>query len=750
MITKEGKTGWGNLKEQVKESEAFRKSTAAWAKHGKAFKGVLNELIGPMAILTGIAAGLALKLIAILRTSQLIGRSLDEWSKIQALTPQFTRLLGSMSAAERRLKEVAKFARTKPFQFSDAAEGNARLQILTRGALATKKGMDLAADAAAVGQTSLTNAAGAIGDLYDAASRNPQAIDNQVEQLRQMGIISTEAADRIRNLAASGVSFTAVWGAVEAELRNNNGAANALGQTITGLQSRLDNVKADNLASIGEMFSEGKMAGMRAAIAFWETFGPILQDILSPIAAITNGFARASEAVALFFKENRGLVAVISMLIKILLTLVTVLAVKSFLDVAKAVLGLATVFGRTAVAARLAAGAARFLATGFGLLFRSVIRGLGPLGLLATALQVVMALMGKQGISGQGALADMVSSVKDETKALQDRVQAMRDGKAGAGAAAETAGAALDNREQARKNREAAKKNLDNAGNNTLLSTLSGAATGALAGSFFGPVGTAVGAVAGGVGGFFAGQSQAAEAQRQYDEAVAAENSATGVFEASKTMIAQTPSEFLNNPAFEAQKAKAKAELDALDAQRAALDQQRQNAEALGDTDAVAKIDEALAEIAAKMKGVSANFSPEAIQREFNKQMIEGDLRQRTAESVAMATGRSDLLEQADKQQDELTRMAAQRRFQDAGIAPEEAAAMADQEVALGQMQRAQQRNPQVASALASAGGAAGEVAGGVNQRQLEVQQRLLETLTSIVPKVGKQDEYNGHLSDGR
>jgi uncharacterized membrane protein len=665
------------------------------------------------------------------------------------LIPQFTKLTGSLGNAERRLKEIAKYSRGGVYKFDDVASASKKFITLTRGALDTRKGLDLAANGAAVAGTSMANAAAAIGDLYDAVTRDPQAIGAQVEQLRAMGIISTSTADQIRNLAASGAGSTAVWAASEAALKKNNGAAAALKNTIAGLQQNLDNVKADNLASIGEMFAEGEMAGARSAVQFYEAFGPVLRDLLQPVAAISNGFAKASESLSIFFTQNKGLVQVIGAVTKLLVGFLGILTAVSAVQTIKMLLGLVLGLGKIASVGAIASKSVGLLALGFRFLGASIYKALGPLGLLAVALQTVLSLAGAKGMTGQGLIGDMSKSVADESGRLKEQIAEIQSGRAGAGAAGENTGAALDNREVARKNRIAAGENVKNSGMNTAMGALSGAATGAVLGSMIPGVGTAIGAVSGALVGGFMGYQSGQKADAQYAEALAQENSAEGIFQLASKQMETTPTEFLNNPAFEAQKAKAKQQMDALNADRAKLDADRTAAEQIGDTKAVEEIDKALEDIAGKMKGVAANFSPEAIQKEFQKQMTTGEGRVNALQSMAQVTGRSDLREQADKEQDELVRMSAAKKYQDAGVDAAQAGAMADRDVDVNSLARMQQRNPVIASGLAQAGGAAGEVSGGPDERQLAVQQRILDALTSVAPSIKAQPDYEGHTPQG-
>ena len=259
---------------------------------GGALLGVLKDFVGPFALATGAASGfLGIMVKAVVR-SEVLQRSLERIAKINYYAPSFAKLLGGLDAAKRRLAEINAQATKGPFAFDDMAQGNRRLEILTRGLLSGRKGMDLMGDAAAAGGTSLTEMASIVGTLYDDIA-NSRPIDAGARQLEALGVISKDTSDRLLLMRASGMSNAQMWGAVEKEIGRTKGSMAALAGEVGGLQQKLENVRAEQERGIGQMFESGQKSGLEARIAMIESMTPVMQSALAPVAALYNEIGRA-------------------------------------------------------------------------------------------------------------------------------------------------------------------------------------------------------------------------------------------------------------------------------------------------------------------------------------------------------------------------------------------------------------------------------------------------------------------------
>jgi hypothetical protein len=247
------------------------KAQAAWA----GMRGVfLTRVLGPLGLVAGAAAGF------LLTTKKLVG----EWKQLgmrssaalERMTLQFRPLLGSMELARKRVKELFEFTAKTPFRLESVAQANKILQNLTKGALATKEGMTLVGDSAAVADAGLANTATMVGRLYDGL-QSGRPVGEASMRLQEMGLISGQTRNQIESMQAANVAGNEVWKIVEKELRRNEGAMKDLSETLEGLESTAADVRQQMQAGFSGGFMEGEKAGIKATTQAMEKLTPVAE-----------------------------------------------------------------------------------------------------------------------------------------------------------------------------------------------------------------------------------------------------------------------------------------------------------------------------------------------------------------------------------------------------------------------------------------------------------------------------------------
>lgn len=207
--------------------------TGAW----KTIKGMIADTIGPMAIL-GIAAQKFVSASKEAATNaQRMQQVLAASDGASKLRMQFEQLLGSATAARKQVEMLAKVASSGAFSFEALGEASKNLQVLTNGALNTQKSLKQVEDAAAATGAPVDAMAAAVGQLYSALKEN-RGVEQSATQLQQLGAISQETVQKLKGLSDAGVSISASWQSVEADLKKAAGAASALGGTLAGLEGQ--------------------------------------------------------------------------------------------------------------------------------------------------------------------------------------------------------------------------------------------------------------------------------------------------------------------------------------------------------------------------------------------------------------------------------------------------------------------------------------------------------------------------------
>jgi len=143
-----------------KADEFQGKGTKVASGMESAFKGLTGSIAVVGMAITGITTVVGLAGGAI---EKAFGPSIE----MEQLTTQFSVLLGGIDAAADRMVELTEFADKTPFNLPEVAKASTVLETLTRGALATGKGLTLVGDLAAGTGQPFNELAVWVGRLYD-------------------------------------------------------------------------------------------------------------------------------------------------------------------------------------------------------------------------------------------------------------------------------------------------------------------------------------------------------------------------------------------------------------------------------------------------------------------------------------------------------------------------------------------------------------------------------------------------------
>lgn len=403
-------------------SQAAR-GTEAWRNHSSGLLGILNDFAGPLAIAINLSFAFASGLISVLRNSDLIGKSLQAWSRVQYYTPQFEKMLGGLTLAKDRLTQLMAISARGPFKFDDVAQANIRMQHLTKGIYSGSEAMEAIQDTAAQSGKSVTEVSEAVGGAME-AMLNHAPIDGYTDSMAQQNMITEVAANKLRFMAMAGASAASMMGALKDALAENKGAAANSLNTIDGLGKSIDNLKEKDLSGIGKMFEEGKLDGMRAGKALIEAYGPVLQQLLQPIAAIY----RAWNALVMSFADFASIPAVTKAVRDLFIVLV---AMATFFTGKALIMGFAALIpyitGAAVAFIEFATGA-RVAATGIRLIGLAFDAALGPIGWVILALSAVVALLDQVGAFKNMSLPEWVThkKQKEEDDAF-DKIQKRKE-----------------------------------------------------------------------------------------------------------------------------------------------------------------------------------------------------------------------------------------------------------------------------------------------------------------------------------
>jgi len=243
----------------------------------------LQRLLGPTALVGGALTGILRTMRQIVEQSGILERGMQRISSMQQLEGKFQTMLKDIDLARRRMGELYKFAARSPFDVQSVMRANLVLQALTKGSMATARGMQLVGDVAAATGEEIDSVAVKFGKLYNGL-RSGRSLDKVLFQLQSVGAISDELADQLEDLGASGASFSDKWAAVEKAFDHTRGGMANEMESLNALQTKLENVSGAMEQAFGESFVDAQAKSIKATIAATENLTPLLRQIGSDMA----------------------------------------------------------------------------------------------------------------------------------------------------------------------------------------------------------------------------------------------------------------------------------------------------------------------------------------------------------------------------------------------------------------------------------------------------------------------------------
>lgn len=202
---------------------------------------------------------------AIRKAWQAASAGLREAFKFETQTNQFKTLIGDIDAAREHMADLKALGDTPPFSLDEFAKASRSLMVMTDGALGYKKSLELIGDAAAATGYPVEELGQAVGRMY-AMIRDGQPLSRAVTQLRNMGVITPEVAQKLQDLQAAGKSNAEIWSEVEAQLGRYKGAMAETEKTGDGLigaiQSRWQNI----VRQFGQALEEEAKGGLESVV----------------------------------------------------------------------------------------------------------------------------------------------------------------------------------------------------------------------------------------------------------------------------------------------------------------------------------------------------------------------------------------------------------------------------------------------------------------------------------------------------
>lgn len=212
-----------------------------------------SELAGMLAF-GGIVAGIG----------ALFKNAFDKAAEMETLETGFTTLLKGADNAKARMKELADFAASTPFELPEVAKASRVLETLTEGALSTGDGLRLVGDVASATNQPFDEIAVHVGRLY-AGLKGGRPVGEALARLMELGVVSVKTRQKIEDLQAEGKKGDEVWGIARDALGRFSGEMERQSNTWAGKMSNMQ----DNIGALFREFGMPIMDGLKPILESW-------------------------------------------------------------------------------------------------------------------------------------------------------------------------------------------------------------------------------------------------------------------------------------------------------------------------------------------------------------------------------------------------------------------------------------------------------------------------------------------------
>lgn len=208
-------------------------------------------VIGVMTGLLAVILPLVAAFKAVSFAFSLFSDGLKEASTFESIKIRFAGVLGSMEAAEVRMKQLAKLAADTPFELEGIANASLTLENLTAGAFSSIEALTKVGDAAAKSGQDIATTAEQIGRIF-AGLKQGVGFDDPLRTLTARGVFSADTYQRIMAMNQAGAEFGDMWKVIVAQLDRAGGSMKNLSVSFEGRVSTMNDAWTEFKRTLGE------------------------------------------------------------------------------------------------------------------------------------------------------------------------------------------------------------------------------------------------------------------------------------------------------------------------------------------------------------------------------------------------------------------------------------------------------------------------------------------------------------------
>jgi hypothetical protein len=396
--------------------KAIVKVTADWFTWTLKLLAPLRTYIISGALVKGfVAVGDAIK--GIVRSTGSLQAALERLKAVQFSQQQLAPLVGGMAAAKQRVAELVTLSAKGPFRFEEIAAANRSLEVFTRGVFSSAKATQMVGQVAIGTGNNIGDLADAVGQLYQNL-REGRSIESSVENLRQMGVVSDQAAQNLIRMSQAGATTSEVFGIFTASMQAAADGLGDMSDNLASVSAEHAKAQAELQKAFGAPWTQAEVENTKNMTAAMVAITPAVAKISSGFAVLYNGLSAFRTSVIRSVAElplfQKALVAVAGAF-QVILAAAVLFGTVGLASLIPKISGIAASLSSNMIAPLMRVGLSFTAATQSAIIFGNALRG------------IAFVLTGAGIIAGIAAIAGAIISVQQQMKAEAREAEGMRN-----------------------------------------------------------------------------------------------------------------------------------------------------------------------------------------------------------------------------------------------------------------------------------------------------------------------------------
>ncbi len=237
-----------------------------------------------------MAAGFVGITAAVAGTIAVTKKLVSETGQLETASVKWEVLLGSVSAADKAIKEVFEFSNSTPFTFKQVEKANATLFNLTDGALMGADALKLLGDRSAKANAPIEELSVWWGRMYSSMQAG-RPVGEAMARMQELGVVSGKLRNKLESMSKTDMMNGTAWKVFIEGTKNADGMMEKLAQTIEGKLSTLSGVWDGIFAFEDKQVQDGIKSSIDLLINTLNQNKPAIQGIISDIFSVASDFA---------------------------------------------------------------------------------------------------------------------------------------------------------------------------------------------------------------------------------------------------------------------------------------------------------------------------------------------------------------------------------------------------------------------------------------------------------------------------